>query len=400
MDTTAELNPEEGLSSAAIAADSDSPESTGAEVGQAPPPPVSEPEALHEPKATAQAGEAVRAEPAGPKLDLISFFPLSERAPRIEPAPPKAPRNFVAPGIVAGFALLILGAGAVYEQMHQSALLAAKIRRNEHLVSTVSNLTERLDAIEAGRAREETVDVRKLLGEMKLGASATRDVSGAVSQLTARVDHVERDQGARLDKLVERIDRDASSHFADLAARLDKLEKKAASPTVAAVPPDRDASSRLADLAARLDKLEKKAASPTVAAVAPDHEASSRFADLATRLDKLEKKAASPTVVAVASVPRALPPKPIPTPTPAKVDPGVSSETTASIEKPRPPLRGYAVIGVGDGFATIRGREGEISVGAGDMIPGLGRVLRIERHGREWLVVTSVGVISGEGGPY
>ena len=34
------------------------------------------------------------------------------------------------------------------------------------------------------------------------------------------------------------------------------------------------------------------------------------------------------------------------------------------------------------------------------MIPGLGRVLRIERHGREWLVVTSVGVISGEGGPY
>src|SRR5271156_55290 len=432
MATTAELNPEEGLSSAAIAADSDSPESTGAEVGQAPPPPVSEPEALHEPKATAQAGEAVRAEPAGPKLDLISFFPLSERAPRIEPAPPKAPRNFVAPGIVAGFALLILGAGAGYEQMHQSALLAAQIRRNEHLVSTVSNLTERLDAIEAGRAREETVDVRKLLGEMKLGASATRDVSGAVSQLTARVDHVERDQGARLDKLVERIDRDALSPFADLAARLDKLEKKAASPTVAAVPPDRDASSRLADLAARLDKfekkaasppvaavppdrdassrladlaarldkLEKKAASPTVAAVAPDHEASSRFADLATRLDKLEKKAASPTVVAVASVPRALPPKPIPTPTPAKVDPGVSSETTASIEKPRPPLRGYAVIGIGDGFATIRGREGEISVGAGDMIPGLGRVLRIARHGREWLVVTSVGVISGEGGPY
>src|SRR5271156_3508691 len=106
MDTTAELNPEEGLSSAAIAADSDSSESTGAEVGQAPTPPVSEPDALHEPEATAQAGEAVRAEPAGPKLDLISFFPLSERAPRIEAAPPKAPRNFVAPGIVAGVALL------------------------------------------------------------------------------------------------------------------------------------------------------------------------------------------------------------------------------------------------------------------------------------------------------
>ncbi len=396
MDTTAELNTEESSSSdAAMAADNAPPESTGAEVGQAPAPSVSEPDASHEPEAKAQGGEAVRAEPESPKLDLISFFPASERAPRIEAAPPKAPRNFVAPGLVGLALLFLLGAGAVYEQMHQSALLTAKVRQNEHLVSTVSHLTERLDAIEGARAREETADVRKLLGEMKLGASATRDVSAAVSQLTARVDHVERDQGARLDKLAERIDHDTSSRFADLAARLDKLEKKAASPTVAVVAPDHDASPRFADLAARLDKLEKKAASPTVAVVAPDHDASPRFADLAARLDKLEKKAAPPTLAAVAPAP---PPKPIPIP--AKVDPGVSNETTASLEKPKPPLRGYAVIGVGDGFATIRGREGEISVGAGDIIPGLGRVLRIERHGREWLVVTSVGVISGEGGPY
>jgi hypothetical protein len=396
MDTTAELNTEESSSSdAAMAADNAPPESTGAEVGQAPAPSVSEPDASHEPEAKAQGGEAVRAEPESPKLDLISFFPASERAPRIEAAPPKAPRNFVAPGLVGLALLFLLGAGAVYEQMHQSALLTAKVRQNEHLVSTVSHLTERLDAIEGARAREETADVRKLLGEMKLGASAMRDVSAAVSQLTARVDHVERDQGARLDKLAERIDHDTSSRFADLAARLDKLEKKAASPTVAVVAPDHDASPRFADLAARLDKLEKKAASPTVAVVAPYHDASPRFADLAARLDKLEKKAAPLTVAAVAPAP---PPKPIPIP--AKVDPGVSNETTASLEKPKPPLRGYAVIGVGDGFATIRGREGEISVGAGDMIPGLGRVLRIERHGREWLVVTSVGVISGEGGPY
>jgi hypothetical protein len=396
MDTTAELNTEESSSSdAAMAADNAPPESTGAEVGQAAAPSVSEPDASHEPEATAQGGEALRAEPSSPKLDLISFFPASERAPRIEAAPPKAPRNFVAPGLVGLALLFLLGAGAVYEQMHQSARLAAKVRQNEHLVSTVSNLTERLDAIEGARAREETADVRKLLGEMKLGASATRDVSAAVSQLTARVDHVERDQGARLDKLAERIDHDTSSRFADLAARLDKLEKKAASPTVAVVAPDHDASPRFADLAARLDKLEKKAASPTVAVVAPYHDASPRFADLAARLDKLEKKAAPLTLAAVAPAP---PPKPIPIP--AKVDPGVSNETTASLEKPKPPLRGYAVIGVGDGFATIRGREGEISVGPGDLIPGLGRVLRIERHGREWLVVTSVGVISGEGGPY
>ena len=228
MDTTAELNTEESLSSdAAMAADNAPPESTGAEVGQAPAPSVSEPDASHEPEATAKGGEGVPAEPASPKLDLISFFPASERTPRIEAAPPKAPRNFVAPGLVAGLALLfLLGAGAVYEQMHQSARLAAKVRQNEHLVSTVSNLTERLDAIEGARAREETADVRKLLGEMKLGASATRDVSAAVSQLTARVDHVERDQGARLDKLAERIDHDASSRFADSRSSTRQIGKE------------------------------------------------------------------------------------------------------------------------------------------------------------------------------
>ena len=248
MDTIAELNIEESLSSAAaMAADNAPPESTVAEVGQAPAPSVSEPDAPHEPEATAKGGEAVPAEPESPKLDLISFFPASERTPRIETAPPKAPRNFVAPGLVGLALLFLLGAGAVYEQMHQSARLAAKVRQNEHLVSTVSNLTERLDAIEGARAREETADVRKLLGEMKLGASATRDVSAAVSQLTARVDHVERDQGARLDKLAERIDHDASSRFADSRSSTRKIGKEGRLADFAAVALDHDASSRFAD---------------------------------------------------------------------------------------------------------------------------------------------------------
>ena len=298
----------------------------------------------------------------------------------------------MAPGLVGLALLFLLGAGAVYEQMHQSARLATKVRQNEHLVSTVSNLTERMDAIEGARAREETADVRKLLGEMKLGASATRDVSAAVSQLTARVDHVERDQGARLDKLAERIDHDASSRFADSRGSARQIGKEG---RLAECRCGRPGPRRVVALGGSRSSARKIGKEGRLADCrrgrSGDH-ASPRFADLAARLDKLEKRAASPTVAA------APPPKPIPTS--AKDDPGVSNETTASVEKPKPPLRGYAVIAVGDGIATIRGREGEISVGAGDMIPGLGRVLRIERHGREWLVVTSVGVISGGGGPY
>ncbi len=57
-----------------------------------------------------------------------------------------------------------------------------------------------------------------------------RDPSVAPTQLTVRLDQIEHEYGARLDKLSERVDHDASSRFADIAARLDKLETKAALP--------------------------------------------------------------------------------------------------------------------------------------------------------------------------
>ena len=41
----------------------------------------------------------------------------------------------------------------------------------------------------------------------------------------------------------------------------------------------------------------------------------------------------------------------------------------------------------------IDGPGGEFAVGPGDVVPGGGRVLRIERHGRDWVVVTTQGQI-------
>jgi uncharacterized protein YoxC len=276
--------------------------------------------------------------------------------------------------------------------MHQTALLASKVQENEHLVSSVSNLTERLDTIEASRAREETADVRKVLGELKQSASATRDVSTAVTQLASRLDRVEHEQSARVDKLGERIDHESSARLADLAARVDKLEKKAALPVVAAAAPAPpksapapDLSAAIGQLTSRVDKLGDRI----------EHESSAQFADLSTRMDKLEKNAATATLASSAPTP---PSKPATAP--AKPDATVSNETTGSIDKSHPPLRGYAVVGVGDGFAVIEGREGTMQVTPGDTIPGVGRVLRVERRGREWTVVTSAGVIGGEAGPY
>jgi len=390
MDTTAELNSEQNSSTAASAPDSVPPESIGGIGGPSEftAPSISEP--APESRTTAIEGGGAKTSAAIPQLELVSYFEPRERGPRIEGATAKSSRNFALPGIAAALALLfLLGAGAVYERVRQTSLFAAKVQENEHLVSSVSNLTERLDAIEAARAREQTADVRKLLGEIKLGASATRDVSAAITQLTARVDHVERDQGARMDKLAERIDHDSSSRFADLAARLDKLEKKAALPVVASVAPAPpkpapDISGPIAQLTSRVDKLGDRI----------EHESSARLAELTARLDKLEKNAVQPTLASVAPTPSK------PAPVPAKLDPIVSNETTGAIEKSRAPLRGYAVLEVRDGLATIEGREGSISVAPGDAIPGVGRVLRIERRGREWTVVTTAGVIGAEAEPY
>ena len=56
-------------------------------------------------------------------------------------------------------------------------------------------------------------------------------------------------------------------------------------------------------------------------------------------------------------------------------------------------LHGYTLEDIRDGMALIEGHEGSFTVAPGDTIPGAGRVLRIERHGRDWMVVTSLGVI-------
>jgi hypothetical protein len=49
-----------------------------------------------------------------------------------------------------------------------------------------------------------------------------------------------------------------------------------------------------------------------------------------------------------------------------------------------------------EGYAVIDGRDGPQQVAPGDVLPGIGRVQRIERRGRDWVVVTSAGVIAGD----
>ena len=135
-------------------------------------------------------------------------------------------------------------------------------------------------------------------------------------------------------------------------------------------------------------KLEKKAP----AAAAP----SAELADLSTRLNRLEKAGA----VAAANPAKPLPPgAPKQSTLLARAEPSASNEI-AKPDNAKPLLRNYSIEDVQDGMAVVDSRYGAQQVGPGDFIPGAGRVLRIERRGRDWFVVTSQGVIGSGPGPY
>ena len=78
--------------------------------------------------------------------------------------------------------------------------------------------------------------------------------------------------------------------------------------------------------------------------------------------------------------------------------PAVSDETTGSIHRPK--LPGYWLVEAQEGYAVIDGRDGPQQISPGDVLPGVGRVQRIERRGRDWVVVTSAGVIAGDQSPF
>ena len=182
---------------------------------------------------------------------------------------------------------------------------------------------------------------------------------------------------ANVDMLKGRLDALEASRGHDDAADLHKLlgEIKAGAAATQAF------GASFAQLSARVDKLGERI----------DHDSAAHFADIAARIDKLEKKAASQVVAANAPVAPAKP-----TLSPASAGPNVSNDITGSIDKPKPLLRGFTLDDIRDGMAMIDGRQGPISVAPGDVIPGAGRVIKFERRGRDWVVVTTVGIIAAD----
>jgi hypothetical protein len=238
--------------------------------------------------------------------------------------------------VVAAIAIAAFGAGAlvINDHRHEAILLVEHAHQTEALARTVDALAARLSAIDNAKAHDELIELRRSVGEIRSSSASSQELGSALAQLSQRVERLDREESAKVDKLGERFGHEAGAEVAELSARIEKLEKKA--------------------------------------------------------------------VVAAASPPSS-PPSPPPAKQPAsplKFAGNVSMETTGSIERPRPLLRRYVVLGARDDVALIEGRDGQYAVRPGDVLPGAGRVERIERAGGSWVVLTDQGLIGAAEPPY
>ena len=150
-------------------------------------------------------------------------------------------------------------------------------------------------------------------------------------------------------------------------------------------------STKLTQFASQLEKLDAQSA----------RESAAKLSEITERLDRLHHQIATISMETTGSIPK---------PTPAAA-PLLPFHTTAAVSPPREiraketqahraetprPLDNWVLRGVHDGTALVEGAQGLREVAPGSVLPGAGRVKSIERHGGNWVVITTAGVIDPE----
>jgi hypothetical protein len=172
--------------------------------------------------------------PSGPSRDLIVVVQSPEAQPAAEPGSSTADKFFPSRfhfAAVAALAVVVAVAGALFfEDRQQAQAVAARATETESLAHTLKSLKVRLDAIDTAVSSADLADLRQSIGEIKSTAVSTREISGALAQLSQRVDKLDHEATAKVEKLTERVDHEASAMSAGLSTRIDKLEQKVAAP--------------------------------------------------------------------------------------------------------------------------------------------------------------------------
>ncbi len=180
------------------------------------------------------AGMSQEAPRSSPARDLIVVVePPEATSAREPPVQPKG-RLFLSRfplAAAAALAVVVAVAGALFvEDREQAKALAQQASENESLAHAVKSLRVRLDAIDAAMSNAGLGDLRQSVGEIRSNLASTREVSGALTQLSQRVDKLDHESSAKVDKLAERVDHDANALTVGLSSRIDKLEQKIAAP--------------------------------------------------------------------------------------------------------------------------------------------------------------------------
>ena len=182
---------------------------------------------------TSSAGRLPR--PSGSSRELVLVLDHADARPGAEHPP--APANRLFPSrfhfaAAAALAIVIAVAAALFlEDQQQAKALAERTAETESLAHTVTSLKVQLEAIDAALSNAGLADLRQSAGEIKSAALSTREMSGALAQLSQRVDKLDHEANAKVDKLAARVDHEASAVTAGLSNRIDKLEQKVAAPS-------------------------------------------------------------------------------------------------------------------------------------------------------------------------
>jgi hypothetical protein len=158
------------------------------------------------------------------------------------PHAPTPPDRLSSPrfGLAAAAAIVVVVGVAgplVWEDRQQASLLAEHAIKTESLAQTIKSLKVRLDAIDAARSNDELSDLRRSVGDMKSAVVSSHEFNSALALLSQRVDKLDNEETAKVDKLSERVDHEGSALTAELSTRLDKLEKKIVTPIAAPLQP-------------------------------------------------------------------------------------------------------------------------------------------------------------------
>ena len=212
---------------------------------------------------------------------------------------------------------------------------------------TVMALSTTLDAgrTETARLASDIAQLHSVLADLRASTDTSRkeaaNRSGVLGERLAQLDKSLNVKTAALGERFEQIEREQNARIASLTAQLDR---RAAAPVSAAVKAEPTQTGSLAEAPRGADA---KAAEPKVT--------EAKLAD--AKPVEPKSKAAAP-------------------------------------DKP-PVIDGWALRDVYDGTAILENRRRRlVEVAPGDMLPGVGRVEGVERHGREWVVVTRQGLVT------